>query len=292
MLKTNGFDITGKLIQVADYKEGQFRTGQDYVSVKIVVANKIDDADNEYTIELFASKLNADKSENKLYDRYRQINNFLNHRVRVQGQLKENRFYSNRGKKLVSNVTLAGRFVNEADPSTLEDHATFEFGGFVVRTPEEKKRKDGTTYAIALELAQANYSENNLNVLSFLTDPSNAKVIDGINNKYKIGDTVQIEGKIVSEIKENVVMDREVAFGDPIPKKFKNRTFGLYILSGNLPLAADDPEAYNLENRTALIEAYKAQAVALESKAAQNVGTPVEVNEKPQSVINRQTSLL
>ena len=301
MYKNNSFEIVGTLTQILESKEGRFSNGNEYISVKALISSTIDNKEHEFTVEFFTNKLTQDKVESKLYHDYANIGSLVNHRVSVSGQLRENRFFSTKGKKVTSNVTLAARFISKSN--TNEDYAKFTLGGFIVRSLEEKKNKNGEIYAYSLELGEANYKEDNMFVFKVLIDPKDPhfkEIMDGVKT-YKLGDTVELYGNISSELQINTVEAKNVAFGQAPTRVYRNRLFGLYLESGTQPLPAVDPitqeanpDKYSKEEISNLANAYKAQSVELERQGNEKLGASLEVAEKPlgSNITENQTSLI
>lgn len=288
LLKVNSFKIVGKLVDVAIKTGNRTSDGVGYVSATATVVSNFDGRDFEYEVSFYSSALTADKKENQLYKSYVKMEDLKGKKVEIDGEIRENRFYSVRNEQMGSSQVLSGRFIRGAAESTV-DTATFEFGGFVARELTEKKNKAGEVYRYDISLGQANYKGDMASVFTFHVNPTDVGVVKGVQ-EYSIGQTVKIVGKLhfIVEVVESVV-DNDGGFGDPVTRVFTNRQKNFFIKTGFKPLNADQDGYYDKETISNLLQAYKAHDVEIEAAAKNKEDKPV--TEKP-AITGRQTSLI
>lgn len=289
LLKANSFKVVGKLAEVTIKTDNRKSDGVGYVSATATVVANLDGRDNEFEISFYSSALTADGKENQLYKSYVKMEDLKGKKVEVNGDIRENRFYSTRNEQMGSSQILSGRFIRGTAESTA-DCATFEFGGFVARELTEKKNKAGEVYRYDLSLGQANYKGDMASIFTFHVDPVDANIVKGAQG-YAAGQTVKIVGNLrfIVETVEAVV-NNEGGFGDPITKVYTNKQKNFFIKSGSAALPSGQDGYYDKETISALLSAYKAHDVEL-TAAAKNKGEEKPVSEKP-AMTARQTSLI
>ena len=110
-LRKNSVKVVGRLIST-DLKTGNRKdNGQGYISGTAVVQSMLGGAKKEYEISFYANEQTQDKKVSKLYTSYSKMNELVGKKVEITGELRENRYWSNNAKQLVSAQQISGRFV-------------------------------------------------------------------------------------------------------------------------------------------------------------------------------------
>ena len=211
-------------------------------------------------------------------------------KVEIDGEIRENRYYSSNLNQLISTQLLAGKFVKGVVESAV-DTATFVVGGFLVKTPVERRNKKDEVYRYDVTLGQSNYAGNGMSMITLHINPAHVDIVRGVEGLYNVGDTVQFTGSLVFKTEVVTVEDENTAFGAPVTKTYTNRQSNFYIEGGSNPLS--DERAYSSDVVKSLIDSYKANDVKLQSAVS---STPVAsaapaANATP-VVTKRQTSLI
>lgn len=288
MFKQNQINIVG-ILSKAEVKLGKMKEkGNDYVSVKAEVVSTFDGVDHTYEIEFFSSAVKADGKENKLYSIYSKMNELEGQTVQVSGSLRENLFYSSKTKEVSSSIKLIGRFINAA-PSNTPHAGTFTLGGVILTTLGERTNKNQEIYKYDFKLGQANYNENNLSAFVVSVKPDAHDIIKGIRAQYPIGTAVSIHGVLDFIVTENTVEDKNIAFGQPVFRVYRNYSKNLYMTGGSKPLT-DPEEIYAPDVLSELCAAYKEaqREVKENAKAAEEQAQDVPTSP----TMNGVTSLL
>ena len=291
LLRENSIKIVGKLMD-AQVTTGQRKdNGQGYISVDATVVSQINGVANEYKVNFYTSQLTKDGKQSKLYDSYSKLPEMVGRKVEVDGEIRENRYYSSNLNQLISTQLLAGKFVKGVVETAI-DTATFVVGGFLVKTPVERRNKKDEVYRYDVTLGQSNYAGNGMSMITLHINPDHADIVRAVEGMYGVGDTIQFTGSLVFKTEVVTVEDENTAFGAPVTKTYTNRQSNFYIEGGSNPLA--DDRAYSSDVVKALIDAYKANDVKLQ-EAASSVAPAVSVapaaNPAP-AVTRRQTSLI
>lgn len=287
----NTIKIVGHLVS-AEIKTGNRKdNGAGFITVNAIVQSNIEGKTNEYEVSFSASQMTKDGKVSQLYTSYSKMKELEGRKVQIDGDMRENRYWSTRLNQLVSGQTLNGKFVKGVVEST-PDEATFEMGGFVLAQPVEKTNKSNEIYRYDVKLGQANWRGDNMNVFVLHVRPEDRAIIEGVKT-YNVGDTVRLTGTlnfIVETITKEV--NNEGGFGAPIVKTFTNRQKNFWITGGSA--AIKDETAYPAATVRALVAAYKAKDVELESngksKSAAAPAAEAEPAEAPVSF--RQASLI
>lgn len=287
LYRENTFRVIGTLTN-ADIKTGTRKdNGQEYVSVNMTVNSVINGKTNEYEISLFASRLTSEGKESQLFINYTKLNELVNKKVDVSGEIRENRYWSTNLGQMVSTQQLSGRFVRGVADSTT-DAATYTLGGFIVKTPVEKTNKAGEVYRYDVTVGQSNYSGTGMSMFTLHIDPNDRNIISGVEG-YEVGDTVKLNGDLLFTVEQVTVEDNNSAFGQGVARTFTNRQRNFFIKGGSNPI--DDETAYTRENIKTLIDAYKANDIRLSEGAKSDAADAPVVSEQP-VVTRRQTSLI
>ena len=287
----NSVSIVGRLADV-DVRTGVDKGNKEYVSIKASVVSSLQGKDNIFKIEAFTYRLTQENKESNLYKQYIELPNSKGKKVQVSGSLRENRIWSKNKEQMISFSAISGRFFSVVPETTL-DTATFIMSGFVVKSIEEKKNKAGEIYRYDFSIGQQNYKGDNMSVFGFNVQPTNVELREGVSS-WKVGDTVRIQGDLMSIEETTVVEDKKGGFGAPITKTYTNTISGFYITGGSNPFTIEEG-AYPSEVITNLISAYKAKdaAIAAAAKsAAENTSSVAAVQGPTIPVTSRQTSLI
>ena len=291
LLRENSIKIVGKLTDAQATTGNRKDNGQGYISVDATIESVINGVTNEYKVNFYASQLTKDNKPSKLYESYSKLPEMIGRKVEVDGEIRENRYWSANLNQLISTQLLAGKFVKGVVESAV-DTATFVVGGFLVKTPVEKRNKNDEVYRYDVTLGQSNYAGNGMSMITLHINPNDRQVVSGVESLYNVGDTVQFTGSLVFKTEVVTVADENTAFGAPVTKTYTNRQSNFYIEGGSNPIA--DDRAYSSDVVSTLISAYKAHDVELQNaastKAPATNSAPVS-NAAP-TVTKRQTSLI
>lgn len=272
----NYYEIVGTLAQANDtVKSG--RDGRNQLSVDTTIKT----ADGgEYDINFFAYE------GGKMYPTYAKIHEMIGSRVKVTGELRENRFWSKTAKQIISTVKPRGSFINQASADE-KDHATFDISGFLLSGISEHKNKAGELLNYSIQVGQANYA-NKLNVLTLHIEPTNTAILNGIKT-FELKDTLSLHGRLdFTSEQVTKVDDTKGSFGDPSVRTYINRIKNFYITGGG-PVAAED--AYTSEQISELITGYKENDKTITERANEQKESASEAASTPK-MASRQASLI
>lgn len=249
VLKLNRIHVVGTIEEV-ELKRDVARNDKNYIGGNIVIKSQLGEGDSAReqltTIHLFAFQKTKDGKDNSFYKTYDELEDRIGERVAVDGELEENRFYSDRNNTLISQVRNRGKFINPAKREE-EDEATFTFGGYVVKGLTEKLNKDNELIHYEIVLGQADYSGEKPIYITFALDPEREKAVNFIQNNYEVGETVKINGDI-EIVHEKVEYTEENAFGEDNTRVFDNYFRSYKITGGSEPLEKNAyPEDYIIE---------------------------------------------
>lgn len=286
LFRTNTFKVVGRLIK-ADVRTGNRKdNGQGYVSVDATVQSTIGGKTNEYEISLFASQMTKDGKPSQLYTSYTKMPELEGKKVEISGEIRENRYFSSNLNQIVSSQQLSGRWVRGVSDTTA-DVATYELGGFIVKSLVERQNKAGEVYRYDLTIAQSNFAGNGISMFVLHVDPSRRDIISGVEG-YNVGDTVRLNGVLAHTVETVVAAsNNEGGFGEPVTRTYTNRQKNFFIEGGSAPIA--DDTAYDNVTIKTLIDAYKANDVALSSSAPAS-SSSTSTADAP--VTRRQASLI
>lgn len=288
LFRTNTFKVVGRLLS-ADVRTGTLKSnGQDYVSVDATIQSTIGGTNNEFEISLFANKLTKDGKPSQLYTSYSKLPELVGKKVEISGDIRENRYFSSTLNQIISTQQLNGRWVRGVADSA-NDEASYELGGFIVKSLIERQNKAGEVYRYDLTIAQSNYAGNGLSMFTLHVDPSRRDILAGVEG-YNVGDTVRLNGSLVFKVETvTAASNNEGGFGEPVTRTYTNKQKNFFIEGGSAPIS--DDTAYDNVTIKTLIDAYKAHDVELSSKAPATSSTSsVATEEAP--VTRRQASLI
>lgn len=274
----NNVYLVGELVEIKDFKEGFYGDNLNYVSATVVIKSIVNDQELLTEARTFINELKKDGTPNKNYSVIKNIQNMLNKRVVISGAtLKGERFWSAKTNQLVNSVRVNFNLIRLASPRDNEDTVTFEFGGFVTRPLQEVVDENNVVKYYQITLGQANFKEDNMFEVSFTVDADNEKAARAIENMYEAGVTVEISG-VCRTIVNVVEKTTEVAFGDPIVKKYNNVDRKFVITSGSEVITGEGEYTADVIDR--LVAAYKAEGKEIQSKAS-NAATDSSVSNAP-----------
>ena len=287
LFRTNTFKVVGRLLNT-DVRTGTLKSnGQEYISIDVTVQSTIGGKNNEFEISLFANKLTKDGKPSQLYTSYSKLPELVNKKVEISGDIRENRYFSSNLNQIISTQQLNGRWVRGvADSST--DEATYELGGFIVKSLVERQNKAGEVYRYDLTIAQSNYAGNGLSMYTLHVDPSRRDILAGVEG-YNVGDTVRLNGNLNFTVETvTAASNNDGGFGEPVTRTYTNKQKNFFIEGGSAPI--QDDTAYDNVTIKTLIDAYKANDVALTAKGSTSTSAAPVVEDAP--VTRRQTSLI
>jgi hypothetical protein len=285
--RINSFKIIGTL-DSADVTNGVRKdNGGQYVSVKAVVKSTIDGVENEFPIEFFASALTKAGTQSKLYDTYSKMADLIGKKVQIDGEIRENRYWSTNLGQMVSAQQLSGRWIN-GTPTNTPDSAVYEMSGFIISGITERKNKSGELYRYDISIGQSNYSGTGMSRFILHVDPSKRELVNGVE-AYEVSDTVKVNGILRFTSTTRTVKEEGNSFGSGLTRTFVDRQKNFFIEGGSAALTEDNG-AYPAEKITELINAYKNhdQEIMKSSSSAKEAPS----SETKPAVKSRQNSLI
>ena len=259
MERINKLHVVGTLTEV-ELRPGKTKSGDDFIAGNIKV--EVSD-DNILDMSFFATKFTKDGNPNVRYSNYTSLENFLNKRVKVSGEIQGRVFYSRNMGQVINFNELSAGFVNLATEKDA-NAATYEFSGFVHKPLVEKTNKEGKVYAHEIEVGQADYSGERLSVVKFQVMPDQANIVHSIGTQYQKGMTIAFNGHVVYQTRTETRTE-EVAFGDPLVKTFTSVQKNFLITGGKQPIMGGT--AYTAEQISKLENAYNEYVLDVEAKA-------------------------
>lgn len=280
----NRVEIIGTLKEYNLEIKNSKTNGSEFISGDIKVDAILDDKLNEFTIQFFAKKLTQNGAESKLFESYDKMRDLVGKKVRVSGELREERYFNKTTNQMASAQRISGKFVS-AEKGVTPDKARFEFGGFVRKGLVAKTNKDNEIYTYDLEVAQSNYNGTNMNVFHFNVDPAKPEIIKAITSMYPVNATVSFEGDIRS-IVQIATVEEKAAFGDARVKTYTNLVRSYNITSGDNPIVGEG--MYDMTAIMTLTQAYAARDIQITAENA----TAAAAAAPARPVTSRQTSLI
>ena len=271
VLKKNEVFIIGELVDVKTDVRTDTK-GKTYIGGKVSIKVVVNNVENIIDVSVYANEKTKEGADSKMYKSYLTLDSLLGKRVRVTGNLGEGSIVDPSTGDVRHFNQINAKFINAAYSTDVEDKATFEYSGFVVRPIYERKDKEDNLLGYRIEVAQANWNDTNCFVVRFDIDKDDTQKAAVIEANYIAGTTVEFSGNLgaVSTIETKTI---EADFGDPITKTFAKTDKTYSIVSGNLPLAADDEKAYTDAIIKTLIAAYKQADVERVEKARNSAST-------------------
>ena len=289
-LRENSVVIVGKLVEVEKRIGNNSKNGKEYVSVDATVQSVINGVVNEFKVNFYANMLKQDGTKSKLAESYCGLEDLKGRKIQIDGEIRENRYFSVKANQMVSAQLLTGRFVKGVQEDT-PDTATFVVGGIYLREPVEKVNKNGDVYRYDVLVGVPNQDFSNMTNITLHINPLHREVLNSILSIYAPGNTVQFKGSLSFTSEQVVVTDENTAFGEPMTRTYTNRQSNYYIQGGSNPLTGE--AEYSEEDIKTLLNAYKQRDVELQAKAAENTDTAATVQTtKTPVVTRRQASLI
>lgn len=291
-LKKNNVFIIGTLVDV----KTDVRTsaeGKTFIGGKASIKVVLNGVENIIDARLFAMEKTKAGADNKMFKTYSTLESLKGKRVRVTGSLSEGSMVDESTGDVRHFNQIEAKFINAAYSTDTEDKATFEYSGFVTRPITELFDKEENIRGYRIEVAQANYNDTNCFVVRFDIDKDDIKKANVIRENYLVGSTVEFSGTLgATSTIENIVVEAD--FGEPTTKTYVRTDKKYTIVSGNLPLAEDDEQAYSGEFIKTLIAAYKQADLDRVEKARSKVEdtAPVSPAASAMGAITRQASLI
>lgn len=266
LLNKNDVYIVGELVEIKDLRQISYGDNQNAISATIVVKCNIGEEENLIEVRNFTNELTKAGAVNKNYATICNLNDMLNKRVVISGaRLTSERFWSANSQQLLNSTKVSFNMIRLARSNETEDKATFEFGGFVTNPLVEILDEDGNLKYYEMSIAQANYKEDNMFIVKFALNKDNVKAATAIQRAYEVGTTVQIVGNISTIVTQHKT-ETPMAFGEPVVKTFTNVDKKFFITSGSNPI--QDEGCYDEATIERLIDAYKQEGIAIQTKAA------------------------
>lgn len=285
-VKKNDVFIIGTLV---DVKTDVRTSDKTYISGKVSIKVDANGVENIIDASIFAYEKTKEGADSKMFKTYAGLESLLNKRVRVTGSLGEGSIVDESTGNVRHFNQINARFINPAYTTDTEDKATFEYSGFVTRELYERKDKEDNLLGYRIEVAQANYNDENCIVVRFDVDKDDIKKAETISTYYLAGSTVEFQGTL-SSVTTMETKTVEADFGDPIVKTFAKTEKSYSIVSGNLPLDENDENAYSTEFKKTLIAAYKQADIDRVEKMRNNAAataTPTNPVASAMSAITR-----
>lgn len=264
MERTNKIYVVGTLTQVKDTRSGE-KDGIPWVAGTAVVSGA---DNNEFEFKYYAAEKTQSGKENSRFANYTGLDSRVGERVKVNGEIRGRVWYNVAQGQVINFNELSAGFFNTPKP-TEEDTATFEFSGFVTKPLHERYDRNEELIGYEIEIGQANYRGDNMQIVRFFVDKSNPQNVSAIERSYAKGSTVSISGEIHYEVTMEEKIE-EVAFGDPIVKTYQNTRKFFEITGGKQPII-EDGMAYTPAQIAQLQNAYNSYLEEAERTAKDRV---------------------
>lgn len=263
--RTNRVYVVGELVEIKDYKKGVYNNDKEYIATTVVIKSIVDGKELLIEGRSFVNKLKKDGTVSKNYTALEGLNDMLNRRVVLtNAEIEGDRFWSDRTNQLVNSTRINFNTIKLA--SKENDIATFEFGGFVTRPLQEIVDENGNVKYYQITFGQANYKEDNMFEAIFTVEADNINAARAIEQIYEAGVTAVISGNYRSII-TCVEKTTDVAFGDPIVKKYYNSDRKFIITSGGEAITGAENGEYTEEVIAKLVAAYNESGKQIQEKA-------------------------
>lgn len=285
MERTNKIYVVGTLTQVKDTRSGD-KDGIPWIAGTAVVAGA---DNNEFEFKFYAAEQTQSGKENSRFANYAGLEDRVGERVKVNGEIRGRVWYNVAQGQVINFNELSAGFFNTPKP-TEEDTATFEYSGFVTKPLHERYNRDEELIGYEIEIGQANYRGDNMQIVRFFVDKSNPQNVSAIERSYAKGATVSINGEIHYEVTMEEKIE-EVAFGDPIVKTYQNTRKFFEITGGKQPII-EDGMAYTPAQVAELQNAYNSYLEEAEKTARDRVDSGAASPSNQPAASNTQDRLL
>lgn len=281
MAEKNGLDINrirvvGELVEV-DLKSDQASNGKDYVAGDFVVKSNVRGKEQLTTVNFFAFATTKKGKENSFYKAYSALEDRINERIAVDGEVEENRFYSDRNDQIVSINRNRAKFINPAKKDE-EDTTSFEYGGFVVSPLTEKLDSDDNLIHYEIVIGQKDYSGDKPIYTKFVVRPELERAIEYMSSHYETGETVKVLGDI-DVVRETVEKKEETAFGEDNVRTYNNVFQNYVVTRGSEPISGESKGEYDIEYIKELAQTYKSIGKSLK-ESKKDSGSTKKSNKK------------
>lgn len=284
MERTNKIYIIGTLSQVKDIRTGD-KDGIPWIAGTAVVTSD----ENEFELKFYSSAKTQKGVENSRYANYETLADRVGERVKANGEISGRSWYNEGQGQIIGFNELSAGFFNTPKPTEV-DVATLEYSGFVTKGIYERFNKDEELVAYEMEIAQANYSGDNMQIIKFTIDKDNPKIISAIEKSYAKGTTVSVNGILRYEVITEEKVE-EVAFGDPIVKKYQN-TRKSFVITGGKQVIVDEGLAYTPAQIAKLESSYNDYLAQVEKDAKARNEAGASISKPAPAASNNQDRLL
>lgn len=284
MERTNKVYVIGTLAQVKDTRSGE-KDGIHWIAGTAVVTS----GKSEFEFKYYSSAKTQAGKDNSRYANYINLTDKVGERVKVNGEISGRIWYNAAQGQIINFNELSAGFFNTPKP-TEADVATFEYSGFVTKPLYERYNKDEELIAYEMEIAQANYAGNNMQIVRFTVDKDNPQIVAAVEKAYVKGTTVAINGVIRYEVFTEEKVE-PVAFGEPVVKTFQN-TRKLFLITGGKEPILEDGAAYTPQQIATLQSAYNDYLAQTEKEAKERNASGSSVSKSAPATGNNQDRLL
>lgn len=282
--RTNKVYVVGTLREDIEVREGE-KDGQEYIGGKFSVEVS---EDNVIEFKFFSYRLTVKNQRNKRYDNFKNLPNLAGQRVRINAELSGRAFYlANQGQTISFNE-VSPSFINLAKNED-ENTATFEFSGFVFSPLIERMDKEDNIVSYDLEVAQANYNGEKMQLLRFNINPSSRGIISSVRERYTKHSTIAFNG-VIKHTPVTETKTEEVEFGEAITKTFTSIKKQYVITGGQNPLL--DERAYTSEEIDALTSSYREFLLSVEENAKNSVESGDTISTPKEAKTSKIDSLV
>ena len=285
MIKNNKVFIVGELVEV-NTQIRTSQTGKEYISGKVVVKCG---ENNLVEVKVYAFAKTSGGTDSKMFATYSSLERYLHQRVQLTCELRDGSMVAQEGVVRHFNEIYL-KFINPAR-SDMDDSATFEFAGFVVKEIYERTNRDGELIGYRFEVAQANYNDTNMNVIRFDVDKNDLGIVEAIQSSYAVGSTIEINGTI-TYLTTVETKTEQVAFGEPVVKTFAKSEKSFRVTGGKEPIDPDSPDAYTETAIRTLINAYKEADAATLARSKTSEEPAPEAPKSGLAGMTRRSSLI
>ena len=100
LLRENSIKIVGRLTDAQVTLGNRKDNGQGYISVDATVVSLINGVSNEFKVNFYTNQLTKDGKQSKLYDSYNKLPEMIGKKVEIDGEIRENRYWSTNLKSI------------------------------------------------------------------------------------------------------------------------------------------------------------------------------------------------
>lgn len=280
MKRENKVYIVGTLDSIpADKLRTGVKDGNNWIGGSAIVKNSFGDLE----VKFYSMEKTKDGKTNPRYANYQALEKLVGERIKVSGELSGRVFFNDKQGQLIQFNEINAAFFNLAKASDT-DTATFEYLGFVNKPLHERLNKEDKVVGYEIEVAQANYNGDNMQIFKFNVAMDDSRIRSQIQEHYTKGATVFVSGEINFETTLET-KEVEVDFGNPVEKTFEN-VRKLFLIKGGKRPIVEDGQFYTEEEISNLTSSYQNYILEVE-KAAKNKSTAVKSEPVKTSNIDR-----